>query len=264
MMKRSLSAVFCLALCSLMLGSCGLSGGDLFGDSDVPMTSEKAQSSKKASSSSPQQGKASYRVTYSQFALSSRTSDQTSDTLDVLIEVENTGSVDLYLDGASVNLRNPEGTKMLSSNLSLLSASPDVIAPKKKGYFYISIAEQFDMNVDYQMEFDCSLKKARSAGVYLSTSDLTLTDNMFGGIYGSMKVTNTTGAAQSNVRAAAILFDSSDNPFAIIDGGSIDSLSAGDSVMIDLYTGANINRSLKTSDVARSETIAFNMRYFNV
>lgn len=127
-------------------------------------------------------GKASYRVTYSQFALSSRTSDQTSDTLDVLVEVENTGNVDLYLDGASVNLRNPEGTKMLSSNLSFLSTCPDVIAPKKKGYFYTSLTEQLDRNVDYKMEFDCSLKKARSAGVYLSTSDLTLTDNMLGGI----------------------------------------------------------------------------------
>lgn len=35
-----------------MLGSCGLSDADLFGDSDVPATSEKAQSSKKRNSSS--------------------------------------------------------------------------------------------------------------------------------------------------------------------------------------------------------------------
>lgn len=67
-----------------------------------------------------------------------------------------------------------------------------------------------------------------------------------------MKVANTTGATQNTVHAAAILFDHSDNPFAIIEGGSIDPLSAGDSVMIDFYTGANLNRSLKTSDVARS------------
>ena len=256
-MKRKLSGFVYVSLCCLMLVGCGLKDNPAIQEKTSDSTTEKTEQSST-------EKKSSFKITFSDCVISKESVSASCD-INAMVEVENTGSSDLYLDEASFNLRDQEGTKMFSNSKTMYNHCPDVISPSEKGYFYLHTWESLDENATYTPEFNVSLTKARSKEVYLTGSDLTLEENEWsGGFDGKMKVTNTTDKDQEGIEVAAVLIDDQDHPFNILSGSISDTLVKDEATMVHLYSRYDLRSDLHLSDSSRYETFAYTRRYFNI
>lgn len=78
-----------------------------------------------------------------------------------LVEIENTGNVNLLLNPSTFRFQDPEGEEITTCRL--VSSFPKVVAPGEKGYFYASMAPlEADMDEDTEYEMVPRLKIERT------------------------------------------------------------------------------------------------------
>ncbi|SCW48587.1 hypothetical protein SAMN02910456_01345 [Ruminococcaceae bacterium YRB3002] len=183
-----------------------------------------------------------------------------------IIEITNTGSSYIYLGSCTFDLEDDSGHLLQAD--SMVTGSPDVLAPGEKGYFfnngYIDEGVSLDNGVNLVPTFTIEIaKKGKDAIVDYPVSDLDIRDNDYGmGIKVTGRVTNNTDEEISLTDAMiiAVFFDADGE---ILDVGYTypSSIGAGATSSFEISTIFG-NENVSTSNVADYTVIARG-KYFN-
>ena len=149
------------------------------------------------------------------------------------VEIQNTGSTNIYLKDCTFDLEDDNGHLLQSD--SFISSCPDIIAPGEKGYFYNGIG---GCTIDETVSFDNGIKlvpqyKLESTNSEIIDYDVSDTDmriDDYGNIKITGRITNNTDEDDSMVYVQFILYDENEKVLAI----------SGTNVM-DLTVGATMS-----------------------
>ena len=97
----------------------------------------------------------------------------------VIVEVENTGTLPLYLDSGSADLETGDGT--LVKVIKSLSGFPQVLLPGERGVFYDATTLDEEQNSELSVVPHFRPNEATVPVTRLKTSDITLSEGKYGG-----------------------------------------------------------------------------------
>lgn len=145
----------------------------------------------------------------------------------VIVEIENTGSADLYLSSGSYDLEDADGNLIASS--SMVSTYPEVISPGEKAYMYEE--NMLDGEVDGELTVlpRPDVEKAKVENIRYQVTDVEITENTYGGLKAKGRVENTSDQDEDGMIYVVLILKNADNApigelFTII----TDDLMAGD------------------------------------
>lgn len=151
-----------------------------------------------------------------------------------IVEVENTGNVDLYLDYGSYELVSQDSTIIHTTN-NMFIPYPQIISPGEKGYYY----EETTMDAGTPTEgititphIDVTISK--NENIQLEVSDTEIYDKEMGSIDLHGKVKNTTDITQDCINVVAILFDQNNEPIGQLYTILMNSLQPGEEMGFEL------------------------------
>jgi len=179
-----------------------------------------------------------------------------------IVEVENTGNVDLYLRDATFDFEDSTGS--LLATCSTISSDPDIIAPGEKGYFYCNmetLTGEIDENTEYVFKPNLKVEKSKNDIIRYDISDLSMTEGSFGTpveIIG--RIANNTDEDAGLVWIAFILYGADGNPLGAF-GTNITDLNAGDTVSFEGSAVYLSNSDIDFSDVADYKVYACKLQY---
>ncbi len=150
----------------------------------------------------PAEAKA-YEVTYTK-AVAWTNSIGTS-WVQVIVEITNTGSCDLYLSSGAYDLEDAGG-KLVTSQ-SYVSMYPDVLAPGEKGYLYDETTLDAAVDGELKVVARPDVKEATVELIRYAVTDAELKDGSYGGLKLLGRVENTSSAAADMVYVVAFLYD---------------------------------------------------------
>jgi len=202
-------------------------------------------------------GEVAYEITYAK--ASSYLRNSSTVWVQVIIEVENTGSARLYLDSGAYDLEDANG-KLIKS-VSYVSVYPDVIEPGEKAYYYEETSiDDFEKAVELEILPRVDIKKATVDKIRLSVSDDVLSEDGYGDLKILGRVENTTDEELSYVYVVVVLFDSNDIPLGLFHTTIPDTLAPGDKVGfegISMFLPASVT----LDSVSRYEVFAYMEQY---
>ena len=173
----------------------------------------------------------------------------------VSVPVTNTGTADLYLDDATIDIESSTGT--LLDTLSYVGGYPEYIKPGETGYYYEDNFAEFSNN-DVVAVPHVKVEKATNDVIRYDVTDVTITSDIYG-IKVMGRVQNNTTKKESLVMLAANLFDTNEklicNCFTYLDG----SLAAGAKVGFTISSYSTDDFS--PEDVASYEVYAYPVQY---
>lgn len=147
----------------------------------------------------------------------------------VIVEIENTGTVDLYLSSGSYDLEDENGKLVASS--SMASTYPEVISPGEKAYMYEE--NMLDEAVDGKLTVlpRPDVKKATVENIRYGVTDVEISSNKYGYIKAIGRVENTTSKDEDGmIYVVIILKDANGTPIGQIFTIIMDDLAAGDKI----------------------------------
>lgn len=196
---------------------------------------------------------APYEITYSNFT----TFTDSIGTVwgQVIIEITNTGSNDLYLRSGSYDIK--DNNNSLVATESLVSVYPDVLQPGEKGYLYDENTFD-DLSTDeaYSVTPHLSIDNATIPCVRYDVFDTTLKEDDWGDLSLIGQVTNTSDEEGSLVYVVAILYDDNNAPIGILYTILTDDLPAGETVGFEA-TALSLPPSVSADTVADTVIYAF-------
>lgn len=221
MMKRFI-ALFLGSVLVLSLAACGSSGDD---NTSNP-TSEPSKTTENAPAPTlePKEEEA-YEITYSN--VKTYTNSIGTTYAQVIVEIENTGTVDLYLSSGSYDLEDENGKLVASS--SMVSTYPEVISPGEKAYMYEE--NMLDEAVDGALTVlpRPGVEKAKVENIRYSATDVEISSDKYGRIKAIGRVENTTSEDEDGmIYVVIILKDANGTPIGQIFTIIMDDLAAGD------------------------------------
>ena len=153
---------------------------------------------------------ASFEVTYKNVSFYR---DSISDLIgQSIVEIENTGSSNLYLDFSSYELTAEDGTIIHTTSGSFTPA-PQVIEPGEKGYYYEEqLMDDQTPTEGITITPHINASTAKVDNVRLEVSNTEVYDKDMGSVDLHGKVKNTTGAAQTDICVTAVLFNENAEP----------------------------------------------------
>lgn len=202
----------------------------------------------------------SYEITHQDYILYTDSQGQVRDY--VLVEVENTGTTNLYLKNASFSFEDENGT-LVGVDSGLISADPEIIAPGECGYFYSnmgSVSGDLTADGDYTLVPDLTIEEAQNEIVRYEISDTSISAGTFGPLEVIGRITNTTDEDASLVWVAAVFYDDADTPLGVA-GVNVTDLTAGSSQTFSIGTAFLSDLDLSIDDVARYEVYACKTQY---
>ncbi|MDR0890489.1 MAG: FxLYD domain-containing protein [Oscillospiraceae bacterium] len=172
----------------------------------------------------------------------------------VIVEITNEGSTDIYLDYASFELLDESGKRIASSDS--VSSFPNVVAPGEKGYYYeeirLDLADVQELTLSMQpnvlLAFEPRAAYAVTAGA--------LRDSLYGGVELSGTVENATDKQARSIYVAAIAYDAEDKPIAVLYTLLNTPLLKGESTKFEL-SSFMLPDDFRAADVARMELYAY-------
>lgn len=177
----------------------------------------------------------------------------------VIIEIENTGDVPLYLSSGSFDLETPSGIVVKTS--SLVSEYPDVIEVGEKGYFYDAVMLDEVPTENLVVIPRISAKEAKVPCTRFEVTQVTISDSQYYGPKAIGKIkNNTTSDCTSIIYIVVILYNAENKPIGILKDLITDDLPAGASIG---YEATNIYNpdSLYASDVNSYLVYAYPNQY---
>lgn len=121
------------------------------------------------------------------------------------VEIENTGSVPLYLESTTFDLEGPDGK--LVKSLSMVSGYPQVLMPGERGvYEEETTLDKGELPETLTVYSRLDVVPATVECVRLDVSELEITDASTTGLRMTGRVVNTTGEERSLVYVAALLY----------------------------------------------------------
>lgn len=206
-MKARVLAVACAAVMAVSvfaLAGCGGGGSDSgssSGGSSSGGSSSSSDSSSSGGSTAPAK-KTSYAIT-DQRAIT-WTDSIGSTWVQVIVEITNDGTNDLYLGSGSCDLEDANG-KLIKS-MSLVSEYPEVLAPGEKGYMYEETTLDNPVDGEITVLPRVDAREAKVECIRLATSDVAVSDDSWGEIKVMGRVENTTDEEQSMVQVVGLLY----------------------------------------------------------
>ncbi|MCL2493494.1 MAG: FxLYD domain-containing protein [Clostridiales bacterium] len=204
------------------------------------------------SPTTPAKGEVAYKTTYSNARV--WTDSIGSKWVQVIVEIENTGTVPLYLSSGSVDLEDSSGT--LVKSLSLVSAFPDVIDPGEKGYYYDETTIDNEDVTGLVVVPRPDVRKAKVDNIKFNVSEFSLSDDKYFGIHMIGRVENTSDEEAGMTYVGAVLFDSNDTPIGLLYTIVSGKLEPGDKVGFE-GSALTLPRDIKADTVARYEVFAY-------
>lgn len=149
-----------------------------------------------------------------------------------IAEVQNTGSVDLYMKDCVFELQDSAGNVLATCPYA--DTTPTVLAPGDTGYFYyhgsgLESENEIDTTVPYILIPNMTLVESENKAVVYTVSDTSLTD---GGDYASFeltgRVTNTTDVDESLAKVAVVLYREDKTPIVVSSHYLSEDIAAGE------------------------------------
>lgn len=249
-MKKIL--IFLLVLCMLLsLSGCALllfAGEET--ESNTKSTVNKINTTEAENTSSP------YEITYS----SVKTYKDSIGTTwaQVIVEIENTGLYNLFLESGICDLEDTEGTLVASKNISVF---PQIIAPGEKAYYYDeylldSLAEAIELRIIPRLQ----VKKSTSEHITYPVTDVSITDFTYGGLKVMGRVENTTNSEDSMIYVVITLFNEASEPIGLAYTILADDLTPGEKVGFEL-TASSFPNEVTADSVASYTAVAYPHQY---
>lgn len=202
-----------------------------------------------------------YEITYQNCILHRDTLDQIC--CYAIVEVENTGTVNLYLDDATFDFEDKDG-KLLATYSTMISSDPDIIAPGEKGYFYCNMGilkGDIDENTEYNFVPNLKIVKSKNEIIRYDITDTSITE---GGMLSPAtvigRIKNNTNDDVGLVWVAVVFFREDGTPIAAC-GTNVTDLKAGEQQSFDADAVYLMNLNLEYSDITRYEVYACKTQY---
>lgn len=144
-----------------------------------------------------------------------------------IVELENTGSENLYLSYGTMDLFDEEGHSV--GHIGSVSGYPQILAPGETGYYCDVLALDISKNVPLTIEFEAPIVPTEKPALRYSFSDTELEETDFGGMLLSGRVENPNEESGELPCISAILFDEHEQVLGFICGYLEDPLEPGDS-----------------------------------
>lgn len=266
-MKKLLSILVVMAVC-VSLTACG--GGPSNVDSSTKETSKENDSvqadapREEPIEEEPEQTKAeeqkgeSYEITYQNVRTWIDSIGVTW--AQVIVEITNAGSENLYLSSGSFDLEDADGNLVTSK--SLVSTYPNVLAPGEKGYMYEeTVLENYSGDGDLTLSARPDVEKAKVDLIRYETTDVTVSDKEFGGVGVMGRVENTTDeAADGMVYIVAFFYDESGVPIGSAFTILSEDLEPGSKIGFE-FTGFSLPDDITADAVASTTVYAYPLQY---
>ena len=166
----------------------------------------------------------------------------------IMVPVTNTGDRNLYMGSGTMDLEDESGH--LVDSESLVSFYPEVLAPGETGWYYEETTLDSAPASELSVVPHVDIKEAKVECIRYEASDIAFTDEQFGGLKATGRITNTTAEDGSLVHVVLFLFDAEENlvgqTFTILDGDlkagdtmgfSTSTFGTNDAVNVDTVTG---------------------------
>ena len=175
----------------------------------------------------------------------------------VIVEITNDGTKDLYLGSGKVDLEDANG-KLIKS-ISLVSEVPEVLAPGEKGYMYEETTLDNPVEGAITVLPREDVKEAKVDRVRLAVSEVELSDSGYGDIKALGRVENTTDETQDWVNVEILLFDADGKLIGKVTSLITDELKPGDKVGFEA-TSFSLPDTVTVSSVASFIAYAYPMQ----
>ncbi len=155
-----------------------------------------------------------------------------------IVEIVNTGNVDLMLESGRFDIENPDGTLFASKNY--ISAYPQIISPGEKGYYYdASTLEGADLNAQYKIVPKIEAVKSTSPKIRLTAKEFRIEDTEYFGMKAIGRVENTSEQEQKSAHVTVVCFDEEQKPIYVFSGYA-DDMKPGDVVGEEISEFASV------------------------
>ena len=173
-----------------------------------------------------------------------------------LVEVKNTGTYPLYLQGAVYDFEDMEGHLVWTDDF--ISSCPNVISPGEKGWFYNSIGASGTNNIDSSAEYQfiptLRIVKSNADPVSYEVSDTSLSTNALGYPAVTGRVRNTTDKADPLVNIHAVFYGN-DGKVIGISGITMMDLAPDEQRSFEI-TGLDLSSSVREEQITDCKVIA--------
>jgi len=198
-----------------------------------------------------------YEVTYS----SAKTYKNSIGTVwvQIIFEVENTGTTELYLSSGSCDLEDSTG-KLVASE-TMISVYPQVISPGEKAYYYEETTLDGVTNTpELTVIARPDVEKAKVSKQELAVSEVELQDSTYYGIKALGRVENTLTEEASMIYVAVVLFDSQNKPTGLLFTILMEDLASGSKIGFEA-SALSMPDDITTSSVASFKAFAYDFQY---
>lgn len=214
-----------------------------------------------STSTPPSQSNELYKITYQKCDVFT---DSMGDVCcNVIIEIENTSTGNLYLDSPTYDFEDANGKLLGTCDFSAYgSADPKLIAPGEKGYFYSNggaIKGTLTPDMDYTFVPHLPVKKSNLDIIRYQVRDLSITEGKFGPCEIVGRVTNNTSKDDGLVWVVFVLYNASNEPIGIY-GTNIIDLKAGDTKSFSADS-ISLPKEINYKGIANYKVYAAKMQY---
>ena len=251
-MKKRAIALMLSAAFALSLAACG----DTSTAEESKAPSEPSATTEDTPTPTPEaEDKEAYEITYSN--VKTYTNSIGTTYAQVIVEIENTGTTDLYLSTGSYDLEDENGKLIASS--SMASTYPDVISPGEKAYMYEE--NMLDNPVDGVLTVSPrpNVEKAKVENIRFNVTDVEISTDQYGYLKAIGRVENTGSESENMVYIVLILKDSAGTPVGQIFTILMEDLAAGDKIGFEA-SAMSLPKDVTVDSVASFDVYAYPMQ----
>lgn len=204
------------------------------------------------------QGK-DWKVTYSYFnAYASDYDDANSCHYQAIIEIKNTGSCNLYVGSAVLDIYDQNNLFVASE--TFLSDDPSVIAPGEKAYIFNTVGS-LDIPVgDYHMVPTYDIQYTEKEAVYYPVSNTSIRASSYGTVTVLGTLTNNSDEDISSLWVVAVLYNSAGKPIGVCGTNIMNTIKKGATRGFEI-SGMYLPAYVTLDKVASYEIIASPQQY---
>ena len=261
-MKKATKAFLAGILC-IGLSACGSSGSSAKGDDKKEETAAetegeaaKEETAKEEAPKEEVKKEAAWEVGEAKSV--TWTDSIGSKWIQIVCPVTNTGTKNLYLSAGSMDLEDSDGHLVDSKNL--VSVFPDVLQPGETAYYYEETILDEGAPDELSILPHVKVKEATIECIRYETSDISITDDTYGGVKVTGRVENTTSEDGKMVYIVAFLYDADNNMIGSNFTILTDDLVAGDKVGFSM-SGFSLPDGVTADVVDHYEIYAYPTQY---